>query len=257
MYKTLLTAVALGLAGLGGGASAQAARPTIVLVHGAFAESSSWNPVITELLEDGYPVVAAATPLRSVRGDGAYVEKLVRSIKGPVVLVGHSYGGQVISAAAERAPNVKSLVFVAGYALDVGESATTMGARFPGGTLGSALAPPVAVDGGDDLYILPAKFHSQFAADVPQRDAAQMAATQRPVTQAALSEPVRAAPWKRLPSWFVYGSQDKNIPRSAHAFMASRAKAKGALEVQGASHVVMISHPQKVAEMIGRATAAD
>jgi len=231
-------------------------RPTIVLVHGAFAESSSWNKVITELLADGYPVIAAATPLRSVRGDGAYVASILATIKGPVVLVGQSYGGQVISAAAEGAPNVKGLVYVSGYALDVGESATSMSARFPQGTLGQALAPPVRVSGGNDLYIEPAKYHAQFASDVPADEAAQMAATQRPVTEAALQEPVRAAPWKRIPSWFVYGSLDRNIPATAHAFMAARARAKGTLGVDGASHVVMISHPEKVADMIERAASA-
>lgn len=234
-----------------------AKRPTIVLVHGAFAESASWNGVTSELLKTGYPVVAAANPLRSVAGDAAYLSGIVASIKGPVVLVGHSYGGQIISVTAAGAPNVKALVYVAAFAPEAGESGASIGARFPEGTLGPALAPPVPQrGGGEDLYTLTSKFRAQFAADVPQEQAELMAANQRPVTKAALAEPVRAAAWKRLPSWFIYGSLDKNIPRRAHAFMAKRARAKETVEVEGASHVVMISHPRDVAEMIDRAALA-
>jgi pimeloyl-ACP methyl ester carboxylesterase len=149
---------------------------------------------------------------------------------------------------------VKALVFVAGYAPDVGESAVSISTRFPEGTLGQALAKPVLQqDGAKDLYIEPAKFWAQFAADVPKREAAQMAAAQRPVLEAALGEPASAAAWKGLPSWFIYGSLDKNIPRSAQAFMAKRANARETIEVKGASHVVMISHPREVAALIERA----
>jgi pimeloyl-ACP methyl ester carboxylesterase len=231
-----------------------AERPMIVLVHGAFADSSSWDAVTNQLLKDGYRVVATANPLRSVQGDASDLSSLLASVDGDVVLVGHSYAGIVMSQAAANAPNVKSLVFVAGYAPDVGESAVSISGKFPEGTLGQALAKPVLQpDGGKDLYIEPAKFWQQFAADVPESDARRMAATQRPVREAALGEPVTAAAWKSKPSWFIYGASDKNIPRSALAFMANRAKAKETVEVAGASHVVMISHPAKVVAMIKRA----
>lgn len=236
---------------------APAARPTIVLLHGAFADSSGWNGVAKELLQAGYPVVSVANPLRSVKGDAEYLSSTLSSIPGEKVVVGHSYAGMVMSTAAAGSPNVKALVYVAGFAPEVGESGASIGARFPEGTLGQALAKPVLLsDGSKDLYIDQSKFWAQFAADVPKDDAAQMAATQRPITEAALNEPARAAAWKTIPSWFIYGSLDKNIPASAQAFMAKRAKAREAIEVKGASHVVMISHSKQVAELIQRAASA-
>jgi pimeloyl-ACP methyl ester carboxylesterase len=251
---TLIAAAAALTLASSAEALAPAEKPTVILVHGAFADSSSWDPVATRLLRDGYQVIAAAVPLRSIKGDAEYVSSIVAAQPGKVVLVGHSYGGAVISAATAPAGKIKSLVYVAGYALDSGESGGTMGDRFPEGTLGQALAPPVPLaDGSKDLYILPAKFWAQFAADVPEAKAANMAVTQRPVTAAALAEPAVMAGWKTVPSWFIYGSLDKNIPRSAHAFMASRAKARETIEVKGSSHVVMLSHPAEVAAMIERA----
>ena len=233
-------------------------KPTIVLVHGAFAESSSWNNVIGDLRADGYPVIAAAVPLRSLKGDAAYVASIVSNVHGPVVLVGHSYGGEVISVAAVGQPNVKALVFVAGLAPDVGESAASLGDRFPTGTLGPALAPPVPLpDGSNDLYILQAKYWKQFAGDVPEAEAIRMAATQRPIVQTALAEPADAQSWKTLPSWFVWGERDLNIPAALHAFMAKRANAREAVEVPGASHVVMISHPDVVVRLIEKAAGAN
>jgi pimeloyl-ACP methyl ester carboxylesterase len=232
-------------------------KPTVILVHGAFADSSSWDPVATRLLRDGYNVMAAAVPLRSVQGDAAYISSIVAAQPGPVVLVGHSYGGAVISAATAPAGKIKALVFVAGFALDTGESGQSIADRFPEGTLGQALAPPVPLaDGSKDLYILPAKFWAQFAADVSKEKAADMAVTQRPVTAAALNEPATATGWKTVPSWFIYGSLDKNIPRRAHAFMASRARGREVIEVKGSSHVVMLSHPSEVAAIIDRAARA-
>jgi pimeloyl-ACP methyl ester carboxylesterase len=229
-------------------------QTTIILVHGAFAGSSSWNGVIADLEADGYPVIAAANPLRSLKGDADYVSAIARSIDGPVVLVGHSYGGEVISLAANGLHNVRALVYVSGLAPDAGESAASLGDRFPTGTLGQALAPPVPQpDGSQDLYILQSKYWLQFAADVPEAEARQMAATQRPVTQGALAEPSGPPAWKTIPSWFIYGSLDRNIPPALHAFMAQRAGAREAIEVQGASHVVMISHPREVAALIERA----
>lgn len=259
MRKYISGGLALAAALLATGAQAQSgpAKPTIVLVHGAFADSSSWNRVITILQRDGYAVVAAPNPLRGVRADADVVADVVRSIDGPVVLAGHSYGGSVISEAAEGLPNVKGLVYVAAFAPDTGETALGLTGQFPGSTLGPALAPPVRLTaGGNDLYILQARFHDQFAADVPAAEARLMAAGQRPVAEAALSEPSTAPAWKHLPSWFIYGDADKNIPPAAMGFMAERAKARQTVVVKGASHVVMVSHAPEVASVIERAATA-
>ena len=263
MRSLLLTASLFAMISLPVGLAAQqrehgsTSKPTIVLVHGALAGSSSWNGVVAELSKDGYRVIAAANPLRSVKGDAQYVADIVASISGPVVLVGHSYGGEVISVAAAGKTNVKALVFVAAFAPEVGESAASLGAKYPTGTLGQTLAPPVALsDGSNDLYIDQSKYWQQFAADVPQKDAVVMAATQRPITQAALAEPVAAMSWRTVPSWFVWGSLDRNIPAALHVFMAKRAQAREAIQIAGASHVVMVSHPLKVAKLIERAAEA-
>jgi pimeloyl-ACP methyl ester carboxylesterase len=230
---------------------------TIVLVHGAFAESASWNGVITELLAHGYPVIAAANPLRGVKRDADYIAGIIKGIAGPVVLVGHSYGGMVISTAANGNGNVKALVYVAGFAPEEGESAVDLTGRFPGATLGPTLAPPVVLpDGGKDLYIQQDKFHAQFAADVPEAEAKQMAATQRPITEFALNEASGTPAWKTIPSWFIFGDLDKNIPAAAQSFMAQRAGAKETVKVQGASHVVMVAQPEAVAKLIVSAASA-
>ena len=230
--------------------------PTVVLVHGAFAESSSWNGVVDQLLGRGYPVVAVANPLRGVATDAAYVAGVLAGISGPVVLVGHSYGGSVITNVAHGS-NVRALVYVAGFAPDAGESAVDLSGRFPGSTLGPTLAAPVALaDGGNDLYIDQEAFWAQFAADLPEGMARQMAATQRPVTEAALNEASKEPAWRTIPSWFVYGELDKNIPAAAHAFMAERAGSVATIAVPGSSHVVMISHPDPVLELIEAAAAA-
>ena len=232
-------------------------KPTVVLVHGAFADSSSWNGVVRILEKDGYPVIAAANPLRSVKGDAQSVADVLANVKTPVVLVGHSYGGPVISEAAYGNPNVKALVYVAAFAPEKGETAAELSGRFPGSTLGPTLSAPVELaDGGKDLYIQQDKFHDQFAADVSQADAKLMAATQRPVTVAALNEAATEPAWKTVPSYFVYGDQDKNIPAQALAFMAERAHSKQTVVVKGASHVVMVSNPKAVASLIETAAAA-
>lgn len=232
-------------------------KPTVVLVHGAFADSSSWNGVVKILEKDGYPVVAAANPLRSVKGDAQSVADVLASVKTPVVLVGHSYGGPVISEAAYGNANIKALVYVAAFAPEKGETAAELSGRFPGSTLGPTLSAPVELaDGGKDLYIQQDKFHEQFAADVSPADAKLMAATQRPVTVAALNEAATEPAWKTVPSYFVYGDQDKNIPAQALAFMAERAHSKQTVVVKGASHVVMVSNPKAVASLIETAAAA-
>ncbi|WFP76863.1 alpha/beta hydrolase [Mesorhizobium sp. WSM4906] len=251
--KTLLAALAIASA-LFGNAYAQANKPTVVLVHGAFADSSSWNGVVKILEKDGYPVVAVANPLRGVKSDAGYVADILGSIKSPVVLVGHSYGGSVISESAEGHANVKALVYVAAFAPDAGETAAQLAGKFPGSSLGPTLAPPVTLSsGGKDLYIQQDKFHDQFAADVSEAEARLMAAGQRPIAEAALSEIQTEAAWKKLPTWFVYGDGDKNIPAQALAFMAARAHSRDTVVIKGASHVVMVSHPEPVARLIEKA----
>jgi len=246
---------ALAVAG-GPAAGAADAKPTIVLVHGAFAESSSWNGVISRLNRDGYRTIAAANPLRSVKGDAAAVAALIGSIKGSIVLVGHSYGGPVITEAANGKNNVKALVYVAAFAPETGESSMSLSSKFPGSTLGDALQPVALPDGGQDLYVQPPKFRAQFAADVPAGEASLMAATQRPVTAAALAEPSGAPSWKTIPSYAIYGSADLNIPPAVLKFMAERAHAVKTVVIEGASHALMVSHPGEVASLIEEAAEA-
>ena len=225
-------------------------RPTIILVHGAFAESASWNGVIEQLKNNGFKAVAAANPLRGVAFDAASVSAIIRSLSGPVVLVGHSYGGAVITEAANSNSNVKALVYVAAFAPEKGESSLALSGKFPGSTLGSALITVPSQDGGQDLYIDPEKFHAQFAADLKAQDAALMAATQRPVSQAALAETSGEASWRRIPSYAIYGSDDRNIPGDVLKFMAERAKSEKTVVLPGASHALMISHAKEVAALI-------
>ena len=249
MLKT--ATASLMLAAAASAAAAPAVKPTVVLVHGAFADATSWNGVAAKLRSDGYTVIGAANPLRSVKGDAQVVSNIVKSINGPVVLVGHSYGGSVITAAANGNANVKSLVYVAAFAPEQGETALELSGRYPGGTLGQALATPVELaEGGKDFYIQQDKFHKQFAADVPKAAAALMAVAQRPIAEAALTEASGVPAWKNLPSYFIYGTGDQNIPAAALGFMAERAKSRKTVVVDGASHVVMTSNPAAVARLI-------
>ncbi|MEU6580184.1 alpha/beta hydrolase [Nocardia sp. NPDC046763] len=229
--------------------------PTVVLVHGAFADSSSWNGVIEALAAEGISVLAAANPLRGLTSDAAYIASVVDSIDGPVVLAGHSYGGSVISVAAQGKPQVTALVYVAAFIPEIGESALELTDKFPGSTLGPTTRPasyPQA-DGtdGTELYIRQDEFPRQFAADVPTATAAAMAVTQRPVALAALQEPATAATWTTVPAFALLTTDDKNIPLEAQRFMAERARAD-ATEV-AASHAVTVSRPDAVADVILRA----
>jgi pimeloyl-ACP methyl ester carboxylesterase len=231
-----------------------AGKPTIVLVHGAFADSSGWNEIISTLLTLDYPVVAASNPLRSVTYDAGYVARLLASITGPIVLVAHSYGGMVISGAATGNANVTALVYICGFAPDVGESAFDVVGRFPGSALLPTLAPPVPqADGTNDLYIQQDKFPALFCPDVPEPQARRMAAAQRAGTDVSLYEKAGAAAWKTIPSWFVWGELDQLIPAAAHRFMAERANARETREIPGGSHVVFISSADTVAALIVRA----
>ncbi|QEW03485.1 alpha/beta fold hydrolase [Microbacterium lushaniae] len=236
-------------------------QPTIVLVHGAFAESASWNGVIAQLQGHGVAVVAAANPLRSLAGDAAYVRDVIASTGGPVILVGHSYGGMVITEAASRNDAVVALVYVAAFVPDTGQSAFELSASEPGSTLADALDAYPVHSGGDEFVIRQDVFAQQFAADVPSAHATLMAATQRPVTQAALTEglPTDRPAWRDIPSWHVFGELDRNIPAAVHRAGAARAGARETREITGASHAVSVSQPTAVADTIaaaGRASRA-
>lgn len=228
-------------------------KPTVVLVHGAFAESASWNGVVQRLKRDGYPVVAVANPLRSLSGDAAYVRKVLSTINGPVVIAGHSYGGMVLSNAATGNPNVKSLVYIASFAPERGESTFDLANKYPGNVLGEALDEIDLGDGTHDLVIQQDKFRSYFAADVDRETAELAAATQRPVRDAALAEASGEPAWHGVPSWFLLTGKDRTIPLEAQKFMAKRAKARGVVELPRASHGVTMSEPGAVTDLIIRA----
>jgi pimeloyl-ACP methyl ester carboxylesterase len=230
--------------------------PTIILVHGAFAESASWDAVIDPLLDAGHPVIAAANPLRGLAADATAVADVVRAVDGPIVLAAHSYGGAVISNVPADAGKIVGLVYCCGFAPEPGESAFSLASMFPGSTLGDALRPVPRSDGTTDLYITTERFHEQFCADVPAPQAARMAATQRPATQEALTELSGERPlWREVPSWFVIGEEDRNIPAALQHYMAKRAGARRTLEIPGASHAISVSHPEAVAQQILDAAA--
>jgi pimeloyl-ACP methyl ester carboxylesterase len=229
---------------------ASPAKPTVVLVHGAWADGSSWNGVAKVLQGDGYTVDVPPNPLRGLAADSAYLKDYLGTISGPVVLVGHSYGGAVISNAAVGHENVKALVFVAAFAPEAGESIGELSGKFPGSTLGETLHEVPLADGTVDLYIEQKKFHQQFAADVPAEQAVIDAAAQRPLNTTALNEGSGEPAWKTVPSWFVYPELDRNIPLEAHRFMAERASSHLGVELPGASHAIPASEPAAVAGVI-------
>jgi len=231
-------------------------RPTIVLVHGAFADSASWDPVIDHLLDAGQEVVAVANPLRGLAADAAYVSDQVRSVEGPVVLVGHSYGGAVITNVDPGAGEITGLVYVAGFAPLPGDTCFHLSTRFPGSTLGDTVQAVLLGNDTTDLTIVRERFHEQFAADVPAARAARMAATQRPITREALHEPSGSRPlWREVPSWFVFGEEDRTIPKALQHFMAERARAHRTVEIPGASHAVAVAHAGTTAHLILEAAA--
>ena len=234
-------------------------QPTIVLVHGAFADASSWNGVIERLQRQGYIVVATANPLRGVATDSAYVASVVNQIDGPVLLVGHSYGGAVITNAAPAATNVVGLVYVAAFAPDEGERLGDIEDNSRDSVLMAALVQrqyPTGQDGETavEFAIDPARFRDAFAADLPAEQTAVMAATQRPVAAAAFSDVCGPPAWKTLPSWAVVATGDKAAGSDVVRSMAQRAGAD-IVEVEG-SHVIMVSQPQAVANLILKAVQA-
>ena len=260
MKRSLLAAAlaAFLLGAVLGGTPASAARaagkPTIVLVHGAFADAAGYGAVISRLQRRGYEVIAPANPLRGPASDGAYVASVMRTISGPIVLVGHSYGGAVITAAGNRVSNVKALVYLDALALEEGESNFDIAERFPSKILPALRPRPFPQpDGteGTDFYIDPASFRSVFAADLPARIVARMAAAQRPISLAAGAEKMTNPAWKTIPSWYVVGRQDQIFPAEAQRFMAERAGSH-IMEINS-SHASYISHPSKVTKVILRA----
>jgi pimeloyl-ACP methyl ester carboxylesterase len=230
-------------------------NPTIILVHGAFADASGWADVITELSDRDYRCYAPSNPLRGVIHDGDYIRSFAATIDGPVVLVGHSYGGCAITNAGVGSPNVKALVYIAAFAPEEGE---TLLETFALGGGSSDLANhlvlrsyPGAPDGESDSYIAADSFHALFCADVDASLALTMEAGQRGFALTCLSTPSGPAAWKTVPSWYMVAADDKTIPPEAERSMAARARAH-TVEVPS-SHVAMVSHPQDVAELVVRA----
>ena len=228
-------------------------NPTVVLVHGAFADGSSWSPVVERLRAQGVDALAVANPLRGLALDGDYVAGVVNQIDGPVVLVGHSYGGPVITHAGSKAANVKALVFVAAFGVDRGDSALGSVEGFPPVELGTSLVPrqyPLG-DGTDtEFFIDQEKFAGVFAADLPAEVTATLAVSQRPIAQGALGEPLGVEPaWRTLPSWFAVATADHAIDPDSQRAAAKRLSAT-TVELEGGSHAIAVSRPDEVTALI-------
>jgi pimeloyl-ACP methyl ester carboxylesterase len=223
-------------------------RPTIVLVHGAWADSSGWAAVIQRLQAQGYTVIAPANPLRGVAADAAYLKSVLASISGPIVLVGHSYGGMVITNAATGNPNIQALVYIAAFAPAAGDTLAGLGAMNPGSELGPAALMFRPYPGGVDAYIVPSSFRDVFASDLPERTTDILASTQRPIDAGALQEPSGPPAWATIPSWYMVATDDHAIPPATERFMATRAGAT-TVEVES-SHAAMISRPEAVTDLI-------
>jgi pimeloyl-ACP methyl ester carboxylesterase len=240
-------------------APATSTGPTVVLVHGAFADSSGWNDVVEQLQDAGIQVQAVSNPLRGIAVDAAYVASAIQQIPGPVVAVGHSYGGAIITNAAPQADNVVGLVYVAAFAPDEGETLSDIESDSKDSVLNTALQErqyPTGqgTDTAVEFYIDPAKFHDAFAADVSEKQAAIMAATQRPIAAGAFVEKSGTPAWKSLPSWAVVPTGDRAAGSDVVRSMAQRAQAT-IVEAEG-SHVIMVSQPQAVVEQINKALAS-
>jgi len=243
------------------GARETASKPTIVLVHGAWADASGWNGVVQRLQADGYTVIAPANPLRGAVIDGQYLAGLLRTIRGPIVLVGHSYGGAVITNAASGDPSVRALVYVDAFVPDLGESVLQLATAKPGSCLGGDLTKvfdivPAVPEGDADLYIKRDLFPGCFASELSVADAAVLASEQRPITVGALSLPSGVPAWRTIQSWYVLGTADRVLPPEEQRFMAQRAHAH--ITEVAAMHPSMISHADVVTNVIlEAATSAD
>jgi len=235
------------------------AKPTVVLVHGGYADSSCWNGVVQELQGSGYPTIAGSNPLRGIPTDAPYIASLLDSVSGPVVLVAHSMGGTVITNAAAGKSNVKALVYVAAFVPDVGETQGELINKFPGSEVlpVSVPVPYTKPDGttGTDLY-LSKDGQAAFAADLPVATFRLLQATQRPFDADSFTYPTQAAAWRTIPSWGLVAGRDKAIPPAAERWMYARANFRKVVEVPTSSHVAMISHPTVVASLIEDAARA-
>jgi pimeloyl-ACP methyl ester carboxylesterase len=229
-------------------------KPTIVLVHGAFADASIWRRVYDHLARDGHTVLAPPNPLRGIPYDVSYTESLIDQFDGPVVLVGHSYGGAVITVAGSS-DKVAGLVYVAGVVPDEGESVNDLQGRFPSLAMGPLVQPLELADGSVEISIDPARFPDVFGADLQPDDAAFRAISQRSVAATAFDDPATAAAWRAKPSWAVFGTGDRPVAPELHRFSYDRAGSK-VTEVDGASHLVMLSQPEIVAGVIREAVIA-
>ncbi|MFG2939649.1 alpha/beta fold hydrolase [Streptomyces sp. NPDC048282] len=232
------------------------ARPTIVLVHGAFADASSWNGVVERLQQNGYTVAAPANPLRGIPEDSAYLASFLKSITGPIVLVGHSYGGEVISQAAVGNDGVKALVYINAIMPDAGESFTSLSAKFAPAPLTKALqqVPFRGPDRttGTDVYVQPNLLRRVFAADLPASRTAVLAATQRPIALSAFTDKLTGAAWRNKPVYVLVGKQDQAINPDLERFEAKRANARKTVQIDS-SHVSLVSHPLAVKDLITEA----
>ena len=247
LISTLIAASAL--AASSASTPATVAKPTIVLVHGAFADALGWQKLIPILLHDGYQVTAVEIPLESLDGDIATTKRALDLQTGPVVLVGHSYGGAVITGAAAGNPKVKALVYLAAIAPDVGETVDAYLDKYP-----TLLGPALKPDSAGFLTVDPDKFHAVFAADLSAGEAAVAAATQKPINGAAFKGQVHQAAWKTIPSWYAVSKQDHALNPDLERFYADRMHAQ-TVEID-ASHVAFLSHPQEVARLIEQAATA-
>ena len=250
-----------GAARAGAATAHGGAKPTVVLVHGAWADSGSWDQVVARLQRQGYPVIAFPTPLRSLPDDSAYLAAFLSSVPGPIVLVGHSYGGAVITNAATGNANVKALVYVDAFIPAEGETLGQLASLEPGSCVGGDptqvfdLVPyPGAPPGAVDTYVKQSLFPSCFANDLPAKQAAVLAATQRPISTVTLGQPSGPPAWADIPSWALVGTVDRVILPATQLFMAERAGAR-IVKVK-ASHLSMISRPGAVTGLIVAADRA-
>ena len=234
-------------------------NPTVILVHGAFADASSWARVLEQLRDAGLAAEAIPNPLRGLTFDGEYVASVLGQIEGPIVLVGHSYGGAVMTYASAKAPNVKALVYVASFGLDHGASANGSVADYPPPELASSVEVRTFPNGdepGVEALIERDRFHSAFCADLPAEEAAIFGAGQRPVAVVALDEPLAVQPgWRSIPSWFVIAGADRSINPDSQRAAAARMGAT-TVEIEGGSHSIALSEPARVAGIVIEAAAA-
>jgi pimeloyl-ACP methyl ester carboxylesterase len=251
----LLAVIPSAMSASAASAGSTTPKPTVVLVHGAFADASGWSGVIGRLQKDGYPVIAPANPLRSLSGDSAYIASVLQQTPGPLVVVGHSYGGAVITNAAAGDGNVKALVYVDAFIPAVGEKTVDLGgvdSELPTAIEFKGFPPFGSAD--VDIYLKKDRLRAVFAADVSEKTAAVMWASQRPLAAATGAEPTTAEAWRTIPSWALIGRQDRTITPDALRSMATRARAQ-VVEIDS-SHVPMISHPDAVTDVIERAAEA-